>query len=416
MLGADFVSRKPKIYNILAVSAFTMFLLNPYLLFDVGFQLSYLAVLGIVFFHPLIYRFFTVTFPIRRKKEYKVQYFFRALPSYCLDYLWQIICVSIAAQITTSPIALLYFHQFPNYFLLANLFAIPVSTGIMYLEIALLAFSWIHDYVGICFGFLTQYSIIFLNLGVSLIEKVPFSITSGISIAAWETWLLYLVVVLMVLLFYFRKLTYFILTTILIVSWCIFQLFEYNNHQKQQQFIVYQTPKVTALELCAANQSIFIADGILLANKNKLKFHTANYQFKRSASDILVMSIEDSILQISDNQIVKGGSKTNQLFVNTILETDNFRIIVYRKHKILWLKKKIFIDAIPKADFWLITENNFPKFPKSREKQENLTIYKPNKIIINGSNKRYQIGKFKELALKHDLPCHFTAEQGSFEF
>jgi competence protein ComEC len=409
VLGADFFARKIKIYNILAVSAFTMCLLDPYILFDVGFQLSYLAVLGIVFFHPLLYQWITIPFPSKRKKEHTFMYWCRKSPSWVLDNMWQIVCVSIAAQISTSPIALLYFHQFPNYFLLANLFAIPISTLIMYGEILLLLLSF-WNFAATYIGWATEKLILFLNFGVEIIEKAPFSITSGIHIFAWETWLLYLVIVLLVLLFYFRKLWYFTSAFVLLCVWCIFQFWEYFAQQQQQNWIIYQTPKANCVEINVGNSSIFIADSLLATDKNKVKFHTANYQFKRSVTDIFPISIEQNAWKYTENSFVKN------LMANS-LETENFRLFVFRGQKILWLKTKMPISAIPLADFWLITDNNFPKFPKImlQDSTTILPIHKPKKIIINGSNKYYQLQQFKKIAKQYNLPCHFTQESGAFE-
>jgi competence protein ComEC len=422
ILGAELFSHKIKIYNILAVSAFTMCLINPYMLFDVGFQLSYLAVLGIVFFHPLFYRLLTVRFPIKKKKEHKWVYNIRQFPAWCLDGAWQIVSVSFAAQISTSPIALLYFHQFPNYFLPANLFAIPVSTLIMYGEIALLIFSW-WDFAATYIGIITEYLILFLNFGVGIIEKAPYALTSGISVFAWETWLLYVVIVLVVLLFYYRKLYYFTAAFALLISWCGFQFVEYFEQQKQQSFIIYQTPKATAIEFNSANTSIFMADSLLLADKNKLKFHTANYQFRRSITDTSQISLINNKLQYVNNQDItnKFTNKITENFLQLILETDNFNVMVFRKQRILWLKTKMPVSAIPQADYWLITSNNFPKFPKNTIKNmtdslaNQIAINKPKRVIINGSNKYYQVQKFKELAQNYDLSCHFTQEIGAFE-
>lgn len=120
-------------YNLIAGSAFFLLIIDPANLFDIGFQLSYLAVLGIIYFYDAIYRLF---------------YFENKL----VDQIWMLIAVSIAAQISTLPMSLYYFHQFPNYFLLANLLAIPLSSIALYLGIALLALNpipFIAKYIGL---------------------------------------------------------------------------------------------------------------------------------------------------------------------------------------------------------------------------------------------------------------------------
>jgi hypothetical protein len=120
-------------YNLIAGSAFFLLIINPAYLFDIGFQLSYLAVLGIIYFYDAIYRLIY-------------------LKNKIADQIWMLIAVSIAAQLSTLPISLYYFHQFPNYFLLANLIAIPLSSIALYLGIALLALNpipFIAKYIGL---------------------------------------------------------------------------------------------------------------------------------------------------------------------------------------------------------------------------------------------------------------------------
>ena len=106
------LKRNSNVLNSIAVSAFLLLLIDPNNLFQVGFQLSYSAVIGIVLIHPVIY---------------KLLYF----PNWFFDKIWSLLVVSLAAQIATLPYTLAYFHQFPNYFLLANLLVIPLAFGIV---------------------------------------------------------------------------------------------------------------------------------------------------------------------------------------------------------------------------------------------------------------------------------------------
>ena len=92
------LNRKSHIINSISASAFLLMLANPAIIFELGFQLSYAAVLGIVLLQPHFQKLY-----IPHNKYEK--------------YLWDIITVSLAAQIATGPISLMYFHQFPNYFL-----------------------------------------------------------------------------------------------------------------------------------------------------------------------------------------------------------------------------------------------------------------------------------------------------------
>ncbi|MGM9475858.1 ComEC/Rec2 family competence protein [Pedobacter sp. GSP4] len=116
---AKTLSKNTNNYNILAFSAFCQLIYNPFMIWDVGFQLSYLAVFGLIYLQPKIYNLLYM--------EHK-----------WLDKLWNFIAMSLAAQVVTFPLSIYYFHQFPLYFLLANLFiSIPLIL-MMYLGIAVL--------------------------------------------------------------------------------------------------------------------------------------------------------------------------------------------------------------------------------------------------------------------------------------
>jgi len=116
--------RKNSLYKNLIISVFFLLLFNPYYLFNVGFQLSYLAVFFIVWLQPIISGIWKPTFKP-------------------LNYFWQLFTVSIAAQIGVLPLSLYYFHQFPGLFFIANLLIIPVLGVILGLGITIIMLSLI---------------------------------------------------------------------------------------------------------------------------------------------------------------------------------------------------------------------------------------------------------------------------------
>ena len=109
-------------YNTLSIAAFFILIINPYYLFDVGFQLSFAAVFSILFFQPKIVKLYTPKFKIS-------------------TYLWNLMTVSLAAQIGVFPLGLYYFGTFPTYFFVANLLVIPLVGVIIYASVALSFFS-----------------------------------------------------------------------------------------------------------------------------------------------------------------------------------------------------------------------------------------------------------------------------------
>ncbi|PZX50185.1 ComEC/Rec2 family competence protein [Algoriphagus chordae] len=145
--------RRPSIYNILAFSAILMITINPDLIYEVGFQLSYLAVLGIVMIQPLILNCWL--------PRYKI-----------LEYIWQLTSVSIAAQLVTFPLSLYYFHIFPTYFLLGNLLIIPLAFLIMQVGVPLMILGWI-PIVSDALGWVLSWLIWLQNWIAEAIQLIP---------------------------------------------------------------------------------------------------------------------------------------------------------------------------------------------------------------------------------------------------
>jgi len=145
--------RKPSIFNILAFSAMLMIVVNPEVIKEVGFQLSYLAVAGIVLIQPLILNWWL---PRNR----------------ILEYFWQLTAVSLAAQLATFPLSVFYFHLFPTYFLLGNLLIIPLAFLIMQAGVPLVLFGWI-PFFGDGLGWLLSKLIGFQNQLIQLLQVLP---------------------------------------------------------------------------------------------------------------------------------------------------------------------------------------------------------------------------------------------------
>jgi competence protein ComEC len=148
-------------YNALAASAFLLLCYDPLMLFSVGFQLSYLAMLGIFYFHPKIYRLW----PIENTFG---------------DKLWEISALGIAAQLATLPISLYYFHQFPTYFWLTGPIVVYAAMVILSLGLALLFFEiFLPDIAEVC-GNMLYATTYLMNSLVSMVNKFPGHLITGI--------------------------------------------------------------------------------------------------------------------------------------------------------------------------------------------------------------------------------------------
>ena len=174
LLGKLFY-RQASIWNILARSAGGLLLYNPYLLFNAGFQLSYVAVAGMVFFYP---------------------YFNQHMPDWPrpLGEFRKIFLIGFAAQLGTLPLSLFMFHQFPVYFWLAGW--VVVLGGAIFLAggAALVLLSALSGWLAGGLGFLLYYLVWGMNQVVFFIQQLPGSLIGGIWITAWAVLLLYLAI------------------------------------------------------------------------------------------------------------------------------------------------------------------------------------------------------------------------------
>jgi len=164
------LDRPSNIYNTLATSAFVLLLWTPQLLFDLGLQLSYLAVLGIVYLHP------------------KMNGWLR-LRNFILKQVWLLTTVSLAAQLATLPLSSYYFHRFPTYFLLANWVVVPAVFVMLCLGIGVLVTSpWPSLSAGM--AWLLAQVVHYVNQWVQGIQQLPYSCleTAGMSAAAVVLW------------------------------------------------------------------------------------------------------------------------------------------------------------------------------------------------------------------------------------
>jgi competence protein ComEC len=168
------ILREVSVFNTLSGSAFLLLCFDPSWIWDTGFQLSYAAVLSLCLFSSTINKLFL-------------------FKNKALIHAWDACSVSLAAQILTTPISIFYFHQFPCYFLLANLLAVPLSSLILIGGIVLCLFSFaapIARLLGIILGMIIQ----FLNAIVSYISGLPGAVWKDLSITLYEMVILYIII------------------------------------------------------------------------------------------------------------------------------------------------------------------------------------------------------------------------------
>ncbi len=243
------------IWNILAASAFILLIIDPFLLVQPSFQLSYLALSGILAFQPHLASLWNP-------------------PSRLLHYLWSLCTVSLAAQLTTAPISMYYFHQFPTYFWLSSLIAVPAAFVLLCLGILTLVGESLVPGGGWLFGKMLSLTTDGLNEAMRAIQHLPVHSISHIWIENYTLWLLYGAIWLLAAALWqrqFRKIHY-----ALFVAWlAAITHIAFRYHQWQQlEWIAFQVRHHTVVGIAWHGKLWLWHDG---APKKDIYFATAGY-------------------------------------------------------------------------------------------------------------------------------------------
>ncbi|MBO7234033.1 MAG: ComEC/Rec2 family competence protein [Paludibacteraceae bacterium] len=264
--------RKSYIYNTIALSAFLLLIYNPFYLYHVGFQLSYSAVLAIVFLQP---------------KLYKLCY----LPNKILNYIWGLITVSIAAHIGTFIWSLLYFHQFSTYFLLTNLIVIPIATIILYSAALFFLFAFI-PFIPQCLALILNAELSILNAFVKWIEHLPLSIIPCF-INKYQAILL--VICIVGILFAITLDNKYKLWAIIVSASALLCLFinvlvQLYNLNEQQKIVVYNAGNKPIIQIIEGRHSTIYAN-----DSTSVNYYTKNFTMKHKANNVYNLLDENTI-------------------------------------------------------------------------------------------------------------------------
>lgn len=350
-----YLRRSTNIYHTLLVSVLLILLFQPSFLFDVGFQLSYVALFFILWLQPLLAQLWV--------PKNKV-----------VNYFWEILTVSFAAQIGAFPLSIYYFHQFPGLFFVTNLVIIPFLSLIMGLGVLVMVLA-AFDFVPLFLAKGLEWSIFILNKIINAIASLEQFIIQDIPLNWYLLVSLYLLIISLILWFKkpsFNRLT-LALITILIAQFSYFQ-----THwiiQNQKELVVFHYKKNTLIaERNGENSTVFANDSLLkITHENKTlnAYLIGNFSCLQSKKKL-------------QNTLYFQGKK--------ILILDCLGI--YPKNS--------------NPDIMLLTQS--PKINLDRL-FKNL---KPKMVVADGSNYKSYISLWKASCEKNKIPFHATSEKGFF--
>jgi competence protein ComEC len=345
-------SRTINTLNILALSAFILLLYDPFFIADVGFQLSYLAVFGLIVFQPLVYRLW----------DFKNKW---------LDQLWTLLSVSIAAQVITFPLSVFYFHQFPVYFLLSNLLIIIPSAVIMYSGMVLLLLPKI-PVISAVLAFILEKSILTMNAALAWIEHAPFSGITKIWLTNVEYLLLYIVIISLVYFLYIRKIFALQISLVSLLIFCLLISYKKYNQLNTDSIAFLNLKKHTGIVIKHGSRAAVLTD---LNDTDKIyKYAIQPYL---DSCQIEAISKTDLTHDLNTGYLRKKGSL--MAFDKKIL------LVIDKKISLATLSRKlntdfIFVTGNPKTNlneinqhlsyrYLVINADNIPKFTAGMEQQ-----------------------------------------------
>ncbi len=362
VLGEN-LSKKTSIFNTLAISAFLLLVYNPFWIWDVGFQLSYSAVLSIIIFVRPVYNLLYIKNKI-------------------LDFFWKLNSVTIAAQILTLPVSVYHFHQFPAHFLLTNLVAVPLSSTILLGEIFLCIISFV-PLVAAFTGQVLSKLIWLMNTYIERIEVLPYSLWDGLQISLAQVVFSFI---------FIAGTSYWLLEKSklgfsmgLAALFCFFTIrtFSFWQTAKQKKIIVYNVPKLQAIDFISGNHYFFKGDKDLEANDFARNFHL-------KPSRILQRAAPGTIL---DNLLV------------------NKNYVSFAAKNILLVDSNIsFHSSFEKKQVDLLIISKNPKLYISSL----CNSMQIKKVIFDGSTPAWKLKYWKKDCDSLHIPYHDVAEKGAF--
>ena len=350
---ATIINRRTNSINTLFLSYFLLILIDPMWLFHVGFQLSYLAVFFILWILPIF-----------NKLYYPRNYFIKKI--------WDIVTVTIAAQLGIIPLSLYYFHQFPGLFFISNLVVLPflgILLGAGLLIIILALFNALPDWLALSYNSLIKALNSFINWVANqdafLIQDIHFSME--------------------------KVLGSYVLIFSLVLLW------------KKSSFnrILYSLVSIAILiGIFIWNKNINADDQLIFFHKNRMSL--IGY---KQANELLLFR-SDSTINYMDSYPIKGYRVERNIIHYS--EEKLPQLFSYRNKTILRLDSLGVYPQTSKVDIILLT------FSPRIHLERMIDSLQPKLIIADGNNYISYINRWRKTCKKKKLPFHFTGIEGAY--
>ncbi len=339
--AAEIVGRKSYSIHNLYIAAFFMLLYDPFFLFDIGFQLSFLSVLSILYLYPRLLLLISI------KNKY-------------IRVVWQLLALSLVAQLATFPLCLYYFGTFPTYFFVANLIVVPLVSFIMYaFGITLVAkmLAWLlpvwGDYILYIAVHIVKLIVGAMTYVVRFVEQLPFSLIEDVNMSFADL----------------------LLVSAIILSFICFLL--------NKRFRPLALAMSFILIFAGARLYDNIAD-----RPNRL---------------VIYNRVGDTDIRWNNNQVE---------YALTKADLDSYKLIDLNDNKLLVVNSNEWRNKIAtnkyEVDYLLLTGDN----TISLESLSQLIL--PRQVILDASLSKQTARRLYKECQKLDIPCYDVTEKGAF--
>ena len=361
ILFAGILDKRSNVYNTLSLSALCMILFNPFCIWDVGFQLSYAAVIGIIMFSKQVSGWIDSRFRV-------------------VQYVWDMCAVTISAQVWTFPLILYYFHQFPKLVLISNLIVVPVSCIILYAEIVLLFLAPTLSSTALYFGKAVQFSILRMNQFIQFMSSIKSGVWAGIKVSPLQTCLLFFLIAYLLAWIIYKQKDKLVKALAICTLLFMLRAYDYILLTNQNKLIVYNISNHTILELMNGT-------------------HTINYSDSSTGNDRFFNNYFEKPAHVENRTEIIAEAP-----LPDYIKANNQSIVILNKP----IRRNLPISPPIPIDVLIITRNASSSLAQIH------AAFKAKTIVIDGS-----VGMWKTEQMKKDnnrlhLPLYSTPDSGAF--
>lgn len=216
-----YTQKSGNIYNLLGLSAFIILLIQPMAIFYPGFWLSHLAVAGIVTFYPVFHKVY-------------------AGGNLFVRNIGDLVAVSLSAQLGTFPLSLLLFRAFPSWFLLSNLFILPLVAPVLVLAKLLVILSSQSFLSSVVAGGLNELLSFMIEI-VKWLDSLPGSYVQGLWFSGISMVLFYILMTSFTMWHRFKVRSYLKSALLSVLLILMFFNLEYFNKRNTDAFVVFDS-------------------------------------------------------------------------------------------------------------------------------------------------------------------------------